>query len=451
MTTFDVREPRTGEVIETLTSAPAFEVSNAVARAQGAQSAWAKLPAPQRAAALREAATRLESSAAEIAGVQAMESGKSLADSTAEVAAAIEIWHHFADEIERGYGIRQLEGSDFVSRRPYGVAAVIVPWNYPILIGFRFIPGVLSVGNTVLWKPSEKTPLSAIAAMAAIGDALPPGVLQLLVGDGSTGQYLVDDARVALVAFTGSTATGRSVARAGAEHLRTNLLELGGKDAVIVDASANIDAAADLVATGALTNTGQICTSFERIFVVESLAGAFIDALADRVSSAWRTADIGGNVAPLIDEGQRAIVTRQVESALATGARAISGGKPLESPGYYYPPTILVGVDPSMDIMTKETFGPVIPVATAPDLDRALRMADDTEYGLAATYIGDESNVPRVLAGLDVGTLWVNCWHEYRAGALHQPGRTSGVGAIGWRGHEFLDAVSQPTFVSFGD
>lgn len=205
------------------------------------------------------------------------------------------------------------------------------------------------------------------------------------------------------------------------------------------------------MATGSLTNTGQICTSFERVFVVEPVAQAFLDALQDRVSTTWQTADVGGPLAPMIDEGQRAIVNQHVEGALAAGARAVVGGRPQPSPGFYYPPTILVGVEQGMEVMSKETFGPVIPIMTAPDLEQALRMADHTEYGLAATYIGDPANVPQVLLGLDVGTLWVNCWHEYRAGALHQPGRTSGVGAIGWRGPEFLDAVTQPTFISFGD
>lgn len=443
-----VTNPRTGDVAATIPSASADEVDAAIARAEAAWPAWAALSGGERAAALRAAAAALRTGFESIVEAEFAETGQPRDQIVGAVEAAIGNWEHFAECLEAGYGFESLPGGGAIHRRPLGVGAVIVPWNYPTLIAFRFIPGMLAVGNTVIWKPSEKTPLSAVAAMNSLQNALPADVLTMLVGAGDVGARIIDDSRVAITAFTGSTATGRAVAAASARMLRPVLLELGGKDPVIVDRDVDIPWAARLIADGCYTNTGQICTSIERIYVHREIAEPLLDELVTIARDSWRSAEDGGPLGPMVDRQQRATVERHVRDAVEKGATVLLGGVTPDGPGSYYPATVLTGVDHSMEIMTAETFGPVAAVQVVDSMEQAVQLARDTTYGLALTVLTRDRALVDQLVGSNVGTIWINTWHGYEDGALHQPGGSSGTGAVGWRGSEFLDAVSAPTFVS---
>jgi len=444
----DVIDPRTGETIGEIPAGNAESARLAVTRAQTAFATWSALSPQERSQALRAAADRLDEIVDELASIESLESGKPMGDALEGVRAGIDSFRHFAVAANDDYFRRAIGGGDFIRRRPFGVAALIVPWNFPLLIAFRFLPGLLAGGNTVVWKPSEKTPLSAVRVAEALTGVFPEGVLELLLGDGRAGAPLVEDPRVDLVALTGSTRTGVFVGEVSGRLLRPALLELGGKDAVIVDDVADPVAVARHVAEGCFSNTGQICTSMERVYVHRAVADRFIDALVAETRSAWGMEfESGGRIGPLVDESQRQIVRDHVADAVSSGARVLTGGQEPENPGFWYPATVLIDVTPEMRIMTEETFGPVAPIVIVDSMDDAISRVNMDDYGLAVTVFTDNVDVAAAIDSFDVGIVWVNTWHGYAEGALHEAGGRSGLGAIGWRGASFLDAVTAPQFV----
>jgi acyl-CoA reductase-like NAD-dependent aldehyde dehydrogenase len=315
-------------------------------------------------------------------------------------------------------------------REPRGVVALLVPWNDPIAIACGQLAAALVTGNTVVLKPSEKTPLSTIrlVELLDLGDAL-----QLLLGDARAGRPLAAHADVDLVLHTGSVATGRELARMCGGDLRKALLELGGKDPLVVDAGVDPDWAAGQAAAGAFANAGQLCTSVERIYVHEAVAGPFLDALERRA----RETRIG----PLIDAAQRDVVHRHVTEAVAAGATLRCGGEPAEGPGFFYPPTVLEGADDTMAVMREETFGPVAAVRVVGSFGEALRAADGTVYGLQATVLTpDPEHAQRAWRELRAGTVKVNAVWGGAPGGAAQPRGHSGTG-FGY-GPELLDELT---------
>jgi succinate-semialdehyde dehydrogenase/glutarate-semialdehyde dehydrogenase len=314
---------------------------------------------------------------------------------------------------------------------PRGVAALLVPWNDPIAIAGGQIGACLVTGNTVVLKPSERTPLSTIRLVERLD--LPAGVLELLLGDERAGRPLAAHPEVDLVIHTGSIATGRELAAACAGDLRKTLLELGGKDALIVDAGVDPAWAAAQAAAGAFANAGQLCTSVERIYVHESVAEPFVAAL---VAEAQRT-----TIGPLIDSRQREIVHRHVTEAVAAGAEVRTGGAPADGPGFFYPPTVLAGCTDAMAVMREETFGPVAAVRAVASFDEALAAANATEYGLAATVLTPSmANAQTAWRELRAGTVKVNAVWGGAPGGAAQPQGASGTG-FGY-GPELLDEVT---------
>ncbi|HLY30861.1 MAG TPA: aldehyde dehydrogenase family protein, partial [Ktedonobacterales bacterium] len=315
----------------------------------------------------------------------------------------------------RGRVIPSVESSqlNLVLKEPYGVVGAIVPWNYPILLMAWKVAPALAAGNTVVIKPSEMTPLSTLA-LADIFDHLPQGVVNIVTGYGrEAGEPLVLDPRVRVIAFTGSLETGRSIARLAADQIKKLHLELGGKDAFIVAEDADLDVATPGVAWAALLNTGQVCTSTERVYVHESIAPAFIE----RIAAYARGLRLGPGMEPTTDVGPmvgatyRAKVEAHVEDARAQGARILVGGqRPPDRPrGYFYEPTVLTGVNHSMRIMREETFGPTIPIMTYRSFDEAIQLANDSPFGLGANlYTHDARKVKQFYEEAQAGTLWVN-------------------------------------------
>jgi succinate-semialdehyde dehydrogenase/glutarate-semialdehyde dehydrogenase len=430
----DVLDPATGELVGRIPAGSPDAADTAVRRARAAQAAWARTPPAERGAVLKAAARRLRSHAEDLAALQTREGGKPLADSLGGVEAGIGAIEQYAElgPLHRG---RALNGAwnatDLMVHEPRGVAALLVPWNDPIAIAGGQLGACLVTGNTVVVKPSEKTPLSTIRLVELLD--LPAGVLELLLGDERAGRPLAAHPEVDLVIHTGSIATGRELAALTARDLRKALLELGGKDPLIVDAGVDPVWAAEQAAAGAFANAGQLCTSVERIYVHADVAGPFVAALAGQ---AERT-----TIGPLIDERQREIVHRHVTEALDAGAGLETGGAPADGPGFFYPPTVLTGCRAAMAVMREETFGPVAAVQAVASFDDALREANATEYGLAATVLTPSmAHAQTAWRELRAGTVKVNAVWGGAPGGAAQPQGASGTG-FGY-GPELLDEVT---------
>jgi acyl-CoA reductase-like NAD-dependent aldehyde dehydrogenase len=431
--TIAVLDPATGERIGTIPAGdPA--AADAARAARGAQPEWARRPAAERAEVLKAAARRAREHADELAALQTRENGRPLAESRAGVEAGIGAIEQYAElgPLHRGRSLNgNRDATDLMVHEPRGVAALLVPWNDPIAIAGGQLGACLVTGNTVVLKPSEKTPLSTIRLVELLD--LPAGVLELLLGDERAGRPLAAHPEVDLVIHTGSIATGRELAALTAPELRKALLELGGKDPLVVDAGVDPEWAAAQAAVGAFANAGQLCTSVERIYAHEAVAAAFVDAL---VAEAART-----EIGPLIDERQREIVHRHVAGALEAGADLHTGGEPADGPGFFYPPTVLSGCTDDMAIMREETFGPVAAVRAVGSFDEGLAAANATEYGLAATVLTPSmAHAQAAWRELRAGTVKVNAVWGGAPGGAAQPQGASGTG-FGY-GPELLDEVT---------
>src|SRR3954471_6144050 len=437
MNTLQVLDPRTGEAIGEVGIASDADVDAAVARAREAQKDWGRADPAARGAALKAAARAMRDHLDELTDLTARETGKPSDDARGGVEAGIGTLEQYAElgPLHRG---RTLQGGhdaiDVMVFEPRGVAAVLTPWNDPIAIACGLLGANVVVGNTVVFKPSEKAPLGPARMVELLTPHVPPDVVAVVHGDGRTGRPLAAHPDVDLVCHVGSVATGREIARVTAERGAKALLELGGKDPVIVDAGVDPEWAAEQVAVGAFANAGQICVAAERIFVHRDVADDFLGALVEE----GRGTEIG----PLIDDAQRRRVDAQVREAVERGASVLAGGEVPEGPGFAYPPTVLVGVTPDMAIMREETFGPVAPVMVVPDFETALHHAELTEYGLAAVVLTpSQANAQRAARELRAGTVKVNAMFGGAPGGAAHPHKASGSG-FGY-GPELLDEVTQ--------
>src|SRR5215213_2885613 len=385
----DVLDPATSERLGSIPAGSREAADAAVRAARAAFGAWARTPAAERAGHLKAAARRLREHASELAALQTREGGKPLADSMGGVEAGIGAIEQYAElgPLHRG---RSLQGgwdaADLMVNEPRGVVGLLVPWNDPVAIACGQIAAALVACNTVVFKPSEKTPLSA-ARLVEMMD-MPGGVLTLLQGGPGAGAPLAAHAGVDLIMHTGSVQTGREVAEACASRLGKALLELGGKDALIVDEGVDPEWAAGEAASGAFANAGQVCTSVERIFVHRAIAEPFLEALTRRA----RALRVGPGLepetemGPLIDDDQRAWVHRHVEDAVHAGAELRCGGEVPDGPGSFYPPTVIAGVPADAPLMCQETFGPVAAVRVVGSLGEALREAARPSRGATAGW-----------------------------------------------------------------
>jgi acyl-CoA reductase-like NAD-dependent aldehyde dehydrogenase len=382
--------------------------------------------------------------ARDLAGLITLENGKPLHDALGGVEAGIGTLEQYAElgPLHRGKSLQgNFMATDAMVHEPYGVAAVVVPWNDPIAIACGYLGAALVTGNTVVYKPSEKTPLSAVRLVEMF--ELPDGVLNLLLGDARAGWPLVAHEDVDLVLFTGSVKTGREILQAAGRQLKKAVVELGGKDPMIVDAGIDPAWAADEAATGSFANAGQICTSVERIYVHESIANEFMQELVTRAEALH----VGDGIkpetqmGPLIDEGQRETVHRHVTQAIEAGAELLCGGEVPDGPGFFYPPTVLSGVRSGMAVVEEETFGPVAAIEVVASFEEALKKANDTAYGLAAVVLTPEpEHAQKAWRELSVGTVKINAVFGGAPGGAAEPRKASGLG-FGY-GPELLDEVT---------
>jgi acyl-CoA reductase-like NAD-dependent aldehyde dehydrogenase len=413
--------PATGEVLRELECASEDEVRDAVLRARSAQAGWVELGLRRRLGIIGEFQGRLFSKKSEIAAAITREMGKPLVEAlVTEVLVVLDAarflidnaWGLLRDEpVPHGNLVTKLK-SGWLVREPHGVIGIISPWNYPFSIPATETLAALVAGNAVVLKPSELTPLVALELASLLHTAgVPEDVFQVVVGEGPAGAALLRSPIDKLV-FTGSVGTGKRIAAAAAERLLPVVLELGGKDPMLVVDDADVDVASSAAVWGAFVNAGQACLSVERCYVHHRLYESFAKACAEKTKQlrVGNGMDAQTDVGPMIRQRQVRIVESHVEDAKARGARVLAGGIRLPELGVnFYAPTVLAGVTQDMRIMREETFGPVLPVMACADDEEAVRLANDSEYGLAASvWTRDPKRGERLARRIHAGTVMVN-------------------------------------------
>ena len=414
---FEVVNPATEETIDTAPRAEAADVDRAVAAAARAFPEWRRTPGIERAEKLHQAARRIRDDREGLAVLLTREGGKPLPENRDEIEWIAACFDYYAeigrDAIGRVISPVARNQFNFVVKEPYGVAGLIVPWNYPLLLLSWKLGPALAAGNTVVAKPSEHTPLSTLRLMQAF-EEFPAGVVNVVTGYGpEAGTALVEHRDVEVVAFTGSQATGRKVAVACAQQLKKCHLELGGNDPLIVDEGVDLDVAARGAAWACFLNMGQVCTSAERFYVVGSVFDEFVDRFAAFTKSLRIGDPLGPDVdlGPMVSAAQRDKLEKKVAAAVQAGAKVLAGGKRPDrfARGFYYEPTALVEVKPEMELLREETFGPVAPLVRCRDIDEAIDLADRSEYGLGASiYTNSLEHAFKAMERIHAGTFWVN-------------------------------------------
>jgi len=414
---FEVLDPSTEEVIARVPNGNEADAHKAVDAAKSAFQEWRWLPGLERTEMLHEAARKMRDNFDEVARLLTQEEGKPLPENEEEMEWVIGTFDYYA-EMARTYRGRVLAPADrdqfnFVLKEPYGVVACIVPFNYPLLLLAWKVAPALAAGNTVIIKPAEQTPLTALRLAEIAFDHFPAGVVNVVTGGAQVGEPLVRHADVPVIAFTGSVATGQRIARLAAERVKHTHLELGGKDAFVVAPDADVETAIEAVAYAALLNAGQVCTATERVYVPAPMLDAFAGGMADYVQSLRlgpgleSTTDVG----PMADARYRAKVEDHVADAVNRGARVLAGGKrpPQFGRGFYYEPTVLTNVNHNMACMRQETFGPTIPIMGYRDFDEAIRLVNDSDYGLGACIRTNDARLAkRFFEEVQAGTIWIN-------------------------------------------
>jgi aldehyde dehydrogenase (NAD+) len=461
---YEIRSPATGDLVATVAKGAAVHIDRAVAAAKAAHEAgvWRSKPPEERADLLQAVAARLAARTQELAVLQTRENGATIrVTSVLHMGLSIGQLQYLADlaktyEFERpGPAIGPLPAEGILRREPLGVVAAIVPWNIPLLVIVWKVAPALAAGNTVVLKPDEHAPLLALEVAREFEAAgLPKGVLNVVVGDGDpVGAYLSGHPDVRKVAFTGSTAVGKSILSQAAGTIKRVTLELGGKGPNIILDDADLSVAVDGALYAAMANNGQACEAGTRLLVPNSIAGEFIGRLTERA----RTLKLGDpldaatDVGPVITRNQQERILAYLDGAKAAGAIAVVGGGAPSGPefetGNWIEPTILTGVTNDMTVAREEVFGPVLAVLTYDTIDEAVAIANDTSYGLSAGVWGrDEQRALDVARRLEAGMVYVNDWHVINPNYPFGGYKQSGLGREG--GPDALDEYTEQKYIS---
>ncbi|WP_030755005.1 aldehyde dehydrogenase family protein [Streptomyces sp. NRRL F-5135] len=431
---FAVLDPATGEAFDEAPDQRPDELDAVVARAHKAWRGWRADPVA-RTSALLAAADAVDAAGADLAPLLTREQGKPLAESYAEIARTTARLRYFAEPVPGPQPIT--DGRPVRSEirwRSLGPVAAIVPWNFPLqLASAKFAPA-LAAGNTVLLKPSPFTPLATRLLVSVVSDALPPDVLTIVTGREPLGAHLASHPGIRHVTFTGSVTTGRAVARGAAASLARVTLELGGNDAAILLEDVDPERIADRLFWAAFRNCGQVCMAVKRVYAPVRLCSQVVEALAQRAKTTVVGAGLepGSQLGPVNNAPQLARVERCTAQALADGARAVTGGRRLDRPGYFFAPTILADVPYDSPVVTEEQFGPVLPVLPYRNIDEAVEAANDTGFGLGGSVWGTDLDRAEAVADrLECGTAWINHHAELSLAQPFAGIKESGVGVAG--------------------
>jgi succinate-semialdehyde dehydrogenase/glutarate-semialdehyde dehydrogenase len=416
--TFPVHDPSTGDTLVEVANATVDDGTAALDAAVAAQPDWAATPPRDRGEILRSAFETITVRADELALIMTLEMGKTIAESKAEITYGAEFLRWFSEEAVRvagRYAVAPNGATRLVTiKQPVGPCLMITPWNFPLAMGTRKIGPAIAAGCTMVVKPAALTPLTMLWLAQVLAEAgLPDGVLNVVTTTrtGDVMEPIIRDSRLRKLTFTGSTEVGRRLVEQSAEGLLRVSMELGGNAPFLVFDDADIDAAVDGAMLAKMRNIGEACTAANRFIVHADVAAEFGEKLAKRMGAlvVGRGTDDGVDVGPLVEEAQRDKVAGLVDDAVGKGATVLTGGSAVDGAGWFYEPTVLTEIPDDARLRREEIFGPVAPIITFTDEDEALRIANDTEYGLVAyAYSRDVSRVVRLYEGLETGMVGIN-------------------------------------------
>ncbi|HEV7466488.1 MAG TPA: NAD-dependent succinate-semialdehyde dehydrogenase [Candidatus Dormibacteraeota bacterium] len=454
--TFSVEDPSTGQPLCEVADGTPEDGIEALAAAAGAQAAWAAQPPRERGEILRRAHQALVHRADDLALLMTLEMGKAVAESKAEVLYAADFLRWFGEEAVRIDGRWTVapsgSGRILVMHQPVGPSVMVTPWNFPMAMGTRKIGPAVAAGCTMVVKPARLTPLSMLELARILEEAgLPPGVLNLVTtsSSGAVVSPLLKDPRTRKLSFTGSTEVGRRLAAEAADNVLRVSMELGGNAPFLVFEDADLDAAVEGAMLAKMRNIGEACTAANRFHVAESLAGEFAQRLAERMSALrlGRGSEPQTQVGPLIEEAARGKVIELVDDAVRRGARVLTGGAPVDGPGWFYQPTVLVDVPREARLLREEIFGPVAPITSFRTEEEAIAQANDTEFGLVAyAFTRDLARALRVVESLETGMVGLNQGVVSNAAAPFGGVKQSGFGREG--GHEGIREYLEVKYVN---
>lgn len=434
---FDTIDPATGAPLMAVSIATPKQIEIAVTAAVDASAVWWRMDGQDRSRLLRRAADAIRSHGPTLGLADTLDAGRPIKDTVTRdverAARLFEFWAGTTDRLRGAVVPVQPGFTNVVVREPYGVVGAITPWNYPLTNAATKLAPALATGNAVLLKPAEESPLSALLLGRILHDVgLPAGLISVLNGPGeTTGSAIVEHPAIEKIAFTGSTSVGRFIGGRCGALLKSVSLELGGKSPFIVFPDCDLQTAADAATFTAFLNAGQTCTAGTRLLLHDSVADEFLGLMRERISRLRigdplnESTDFG----PIVSERQLQTVRGYVKSATSEGAQRLNTPMDLPTTGWFHEPVVFTNVTPGMKVAHEEVFGPVLSVFTFGDEEQAIAMANDTEYGLAASvWTADGTRAARLSSALQAGLIWLNCVHALHPGSPYGGYKTSGVG-----------------------